>query len=388
MPKNIFFSFVTYLFFGVIIFSWWALVFRESSSFPYSYDPPSPPIDRDQLQQALSGDFALAIDLITAWDLEAIRLQKNQIQGIERLSPQTYLQAQLFSKILSKDSKHASSAGEKPINIASRFLPQTYVAASFLLAIAPPHEIVALPRGMRSLPQLYSKTLLEQIPLSADRFYSEQLFLADPHLAFVAPYSHPATLEALKRQNIRLHCCQNIDKVSDISIRLLEIGQVTNHSVEANLLAILIEAGLLAIDNQIRALSFEQTPDNQKRTCLYICYFHHYRIPGIKSLTGQLLARALSKHSGIECPVSMQNNDWFVPINNEQMDQIDPDNVIVSIPFPQDKKGCLAHMKQLKHLRAVQNKQIFFVDEAVQDSPTQYIVLAYYDLCRTLARIK
>ena len=51
----------------------------------------------------------------------------------------------------------------------SRFLPQTYAAASFLLAIAQPHEIIALPKGMRHLSQIYQPEKLALIPENIDR---------------------------------------------------------------------------------------------------------------------------------------------------------------------------------------------------------------------------
>src|SRR5690606_7206820 len=72
----------------------------------------------------------------------------------------------------------------QPSTTQQIFLPQTFVSASFLLALASPQEIAALPKGMRAQTHLYPKVLTDQIPLDTGRTNSEQLYRLHPGTAF------------------------------------------------------------------------------------------------------------------------------------------------------------------------------------------------------------
>ncbi len=41
--------------------------------------------------------------------------------------------------------------------------------------------------------------LTNRIPLNIDRYNSEKLYMANPQVAFVAHYSHPSVLQALRQ---------------------------------------------------------------------------------------------------------------------------------------------------------------------------------------------
>lgn len=408
MKKTCLKSFLLYLTLSSFVLGWWLAAFRNQSET--SFEPPSSSLaslhpdlsllKRDVLHQALAGNVRLMLQLISNWDSDAQILQSKQIDGIQRLPQETLSQAQLLGGLILESSREelrnlncrlrtsALEDNNKRVlelkDSFCRFLPQTYVSASFLLAIAKPEEIIALPQGLRALPQLYPKDLLDQIPQNANRCNSEKLFLADPHVAFIAPYSHPSAIEALNQQKIHLFTSSSINSISDIHPRLLEIGHISNHPIEAQLLSIFIEAGMLSIDNRLKDLCAAQN-STKPIQILYLNYYQQYRMPTVKCLTGQLLARALHNNPRFKCTADIQLDEWQIPFKHEKIYACNPDYLILSIPAAHDSKARLKQKQMLQNLPACQKNQVAFLDEAIQDSPTQYIVLAYYDLYQALA---
>jgi iron complex transport system substrate-binding protein len=415
--KNFTKSFYLYSLLSLFILGWWTLAFRPSSSSSPSVFPKDfflsdlqtheifrtlSTLQRSALQQALSGNAALMMDFITQWESDAKVLQKDfGIKGIQRLNQEDYLKAQLLTHLiltLPQDQlREINCKLRKPYILDAtgrqiqsqdsfcRFLPQTYMTANILLAIAKTDEIIAIPKGLRQLNQLYTAQFLDQIPLDADRCHSEKLFLANPHMAFVSPYSHPASVQALSKQKIPLYHVQTVLMPADIQKVILEIGHICNHPVEAQLLSIFIEAGLLSIDNRLKALSTLPRPISKSKKLLYLCHYQQYYMPTKKCITGQLLERALQNYEGLTTPTA-NHEDWMVPYDREKIFNMDPDYLILSIANADQDKSRFKHQQSLQNLTACKNNQIAFVDESLQDSPTQFVVLAYYDLFESIGR--
>lgn len=401
-----------YLVVGTFIIGWWGFAFRQSEP-PFS----SPntvhsqtlslktsqllqelsPLQREALHQALSGNFSKMFDLIEQWDLDAQILKRKGIQNIQRLSSDQYCQAQILSHLINHSSPQVLRDLNCKMNLESiqddtgkwikiedsyrRFLPQTFVAASFLLAIAQPQELISIPTGMRYLTQLYLPEKLAFLPNQP--LISEKLYLDHPHVAFVAPYSHPPALEMLRNHNIQLFNLKHLNKVSEIPEALLKIGHASNHILEAQLLAIFMEASLLAIDNRLQAL-FEKSDLNSYRM-LYLCYRENFTTPSSKCLTGQLMERALAHCPQISCPIPKNTENWLIPIDQEQILHSDPDFLLIATPFNSNR--ILHNALALKQSKAYKTNRIFFIDESIQDSPTQFIVLAYYDIYHALTAL-
>ena len=342
------------------------------------------------------------VKLIEQWDQDASLLAHQGISNVQRLPAEQLLQAHILGHLIQNSSPQALRELNCKMNLDSimddggrmlqikdsyrRFLPQTFVAASFLLAIARPEEIIALPKGMRYLPQLYQPERLSLIPDNIDRTDSEKLFLAQPHLAFVATYSHPPALEVLRNQNIQLYTIKYVDTLAQIQEALLKVGHASNHILEAQLLAIFMEASFLAIDNRLQALFERSGPNGPPLEMLYLYYHQHFMLPTTRCLTGQLMARALSHCSHLSCPIP-QSNDWRIPFEQEKILQADPDCLVISAPFHSSVQTIPGNLAVLRQLKAYQSNRIYYLDEAFQESPTQYIVLAYYDIYQALADV-
>ncbi len=210
---------------------WWYAAFHglniESSSqntFISQIDPIEhahwdslSPLDRKELQKALSGDYVLMGKLIQDWDIDAQLLHHYSVQGINRLNSSEFVRSQEIVRKLQKARTNGSSI---------KLLPQTFVAASFLMALVPPTQIVAIPKGMRNQTQIYSKSVMDQVPLDIDRYHTESLYLALPDIAFAAHYSDPATVQTLKDQGIKLIFLSNIATLKDVKDALLTIGKL------------------------------------------------------------------------------------------------------------------------------------------------------------------
>lgn len=399
-----------YLLLSSFIIGWWLLAFRSTTSHSTHSAPYSQPLEfktstllaklsplqRDALQRALAGDFPLMLEFIGRWDKDAQLLANEGINGIQRLPKETYFQAKILGHLL----QHSSPELLRQLNCKmnqkwlqddlgnllhiedtfQRFLPQTFVAASFLLAMAHPSEIIALPKGMRHLSRVYPAEIMKEIPSDIDRINSEKLYSIRPHLAFVAPYSHPPALEALRNQNIQLYTIQSSNCIADIREVLLKIGHASNHILEAQLLAIFMESSFLSIENRLITLN-DRNPAKTPSRLLYLDFHQHYLQPTTKSLTGQLMSRALQHCPHLSCPIPKSEKEWRIPFEWEKILNVQPDFLIISIPDGTDA----LHQSMLHATEIFRSKPIYYIDEAVQESPTQYIVLAYFDLFQAIA---
>lgn len=408
-------SWFVYFFIISFILGWWMVAFHPTTP-PITNLPTTSlssslslnnaqlldelsPIQRATLHHALAGQFSLMLSFIDQWDQDAKFLIQKGVKGIQRISSEKFLQAQILGHLLEKScSEHLHFMNCK-MNLEwmqdddgnylridddfQRFLPQTFVAASFLLAIAPPQEIIALPKGMRYLPQIYSSKL-DSFPSHFDIMTSEKLHLTLPNIAFVAPYSHPPVLEFLRDHKIQLYKFKPIESLDDIQDALLKVGHVTNHILEAQLLAIFMEASFISLDNRLKALEKTYTTPTPYKKLLFLCFHQHYMQPTMKSLTGQLLARILKHCPHLSCTIPESRTEWSIPYQQEKILLTQPDYLFISIPNIAYSQPILENQKALHQLEAFKSHRILYMDEVFQESPTQYIVLGYFDLYQAL----
>lgn len=410
------FSFLFYLIPFASILVWWTVAFR-SAPIPASLTPdasiiqkksPSPSIlkylstmQREQLHKALSGDYHLMIKLITDWDHDAQIMEQMGFKEIKRLSTHHFLRCQLLARQINSSSSaelnrlHDDYRSEFiPDDIGNlfdlsksygRFLPQSYVAASFLLALCEPESIVALPKGMREQKSIYPIEITRLIKLDADRYNTEKLYEAKPDIAFIADYSHPSTIQALQRQNIPLFTLKHIQSPEDIQDALIRIGNVINRPLEAELLSFFVEAAMQAIDNRFKVLNTTFNAPHAQPRVLFLKHHLTFSTPTSRTLTGKLLKR-MGVKSLIGDETSQNKFAWTVPLYQEQILDLNPDYIIIAAnPIDTDKNNTLKEslLQNLIH----QQKIIAFVDDTVQESPSQYLVLAYYDIFEALTPV-
>lgn len=401
----------------VILFvvGWWFFAFEHPSNRSFAtglknqaneqkFAPPDltlSSIDRALLQQALAGDFSLMAKYIADWDIDAQLLQSIGFESAKRLPAAEFLRSQLLirqkDQLPQLEKKNVNqeflvdAAGGK-IDLTKNynlFLPQTYAAASFLLAIAPTDQIVALPRRLREQVQLYPKSLTDKIPLDIDRHNGEKLFQAKPEIAFVAHYSHPATVQALQNQGVVIYTMKNLTSLQDIDDELLRIGSITNRMQQAEMLKIFIDAAMLALDNKQLLLVHHYEQNHAPFPKVLVLNFHqNFTAPTRKSLTGQILIRL--NHFDITTKGAIKNentSDWMVPIDKERLINLDPDCIIIATDNEAALEKEIRSDPALNRLSAVKKSHLYFVDEAIHHSPTQYVVLAYYDLIQALGNL-
>lgn len=386
----------------LFILGWWYLAFidKEGHSPPIqTVDRPRYPLpesfkflsamDRKQLQEALAGDSELMAKLINEWEIDAYILENKGHHGIQHLKRCDFIRAQILKRQLNKGEPPfltttiKDDLGKTFHSGYKNLLPQTFTAASFLLALTDPENIIALPYGLREQVALYPETLTKKIKLSTDRHHAEALFQAKPEIAFVADYSHPALLESLSNQGVPLFCLKSINTLPDIVNAIQRIGVLIDKPLKAELLAIFMESALMAIDNRLIALNQEIAAQYGMPKVMVLNYYTHYSCPTVRTITGQLLDR-LEKHNYLLFPSpSAKPNEWSIPVFQEQIIHFNPDCLILSACDTTGLKETIERNSAFSSLNAKRNNRIFFVDDTVQ-APTQYVILAYYDLAQAL----
>jgi iron complex transport system substrate-binding protein len=361
-------SFFLYCFSSLFILSWWTLAFYEKTvpKEPHpvkSFHSPSrplflSPLSREKIQQGLKGDLQVILSLLQEWQVDADLLEMSGRKSVKTLSKEKYLKALSIGRELAVSEE----------SLKGRFLPQTYAAASILLAICPLETIVAIPKGVRDLTHLYPKSLTNKIPLNAERDFSEKLYLKKPTLAFVSNYSHPATLTALKEQGINLLTLSSLETLEEIIETIGEVGRVTDYPLKAKLLQIFVEATFLAIDNRI------EIPPPEK--VLFLTHMNAFSLPGKRTLTGQLLTRMGISSWGPEKLLEEKKNEWSIPLTLEQIGNYKAESLIISTFQEESLKNRFETEKPFENFP----KNRCFVDEVVQTFPSQFIALAYFDL--------
>jgi iron complex transport system substrate-binding protein len=391
-----------YLFSMLFIACWWLFTLGPSwhkspppsaipcsSLNPYQGSLSLSPLTRDQLEKALGGQFPLMLQLISEWDVDAQILQKKGVLGIGRLHETELLHAQMIGRLLQRpygelvsyektfcpewvadDEGHRFALHPSP----KRFLPQTYFAASLLLALTNSDQIVALPRGMQDYFSLFSKELFTRKEDACDRSRSETLFLLKPEMAFVANFSDPSLIEAFRNQGIPLFYLNAPESLPELLSALKRIGQVSGRSLEANLLSLFIKASFLAIDNRVKAFENQNSPHMKERV-LYLYAYDTLTLPNAKTFSTYLLQR-LCAQSHFALSDLHTSEASTIPLTEEELLLENPDILILATP----------HGSPFRKLLSAQHQKVFLVDEAIQHFSSQYIVLAYYDLASVLLR--
>lgn len=388
-PKlSIFFSYALALGF---ITCWWWIAFRPTQDISLHFNGPLQiveepilsishlqllPLHRETLHKALAGDFPLITRLIADWDVEAQILEADGYIGIKRLSSEEFIYAQKVGRALSQKTS-------QPTN--TTFLPQSYLAASYLLALLLPEQIAAIPAGLRRQTFLYPEQLTSGIKLNLDNACAEQIFQCKPKKAFIAPYSLPSSIDMLQKQGIEICSINHLNSFSDLTEALKLIGKAVNEPDKAELLAIFMSASLHAIDNRLIVTAHHSKKSLESVYC-FNCDLS-FSVPTEQMIIGQLFKR-LKINNGIETISDYQEkqNLWKIPLENEQIGMLNPSCLIISTTqsVPSLKQR-IKQNKALTELDAVQNNRVYWVNEEVLESTSQYIVLAYYDLYLALA---
>lgn len=346
----------------LFILGWWYCGFAKPSTFshakvklistvPSKKAPLSDilsPLSRKELKQALEGDINLMSRLISEWDQDAQILETHGFITAERLSRRDYVKALLLGRTL---------RGKTQAPSPQKFLPQTWASASFLLALLPVEQIAALPPGFKRdkvlpIPELRGE-------------YAEFIWKFKPTLAFCAPYSNPGIFQVLQAQNIPFHIAKPLTQIQDIFDELETVGLYVDKKEEAELMTLFMKAALLAIDNRAKLLHpYEKT--------FYLSWGNHFSYPTDNMITGQLVKRLHLNH---ELPTP-SNLAWKVPLDRETLIKLNPSRLIIACENP--KKFSLPEWNK--------PLEIALVEEALLESPDQYVVLAYFDLYEALQR--
>jgi len=398
---------------------WWLIAFKnpvgtEPLSFDYELIENQIPIkeplccnslftlalNRDEIKLALDGDVSMMGKLISKWDLEAEILEYQGVDHVKRLDRQDFLRSQIITKTLQFGDSHTinelrmlqrqhivvDSTGH-PLNLTihyNKFLPQTYLAAGVLISLLDPHQIVALPKGFRKQESIYPVEFTKKILLDIDSFQSEKIYLSSPDLAIVAQYySHPSTLQTLKSQGIEMFCMGNISDIDDVKKSINDLGQICNRPLKSDLLNLFIEAALSAIDNK-RLIA---NTDIDLNDVLIVNHHTQYSLPASKTLTYSLMKRMGIRINPSMIDDSSIDHEWAIPLREEKIIGMNPKHLLI-ITSPH--KASLDYFYQTElfnHIDASKKRCVTILDVQLQQSPSQYIVLAYYDLNAALVNL-
>ncbi len=373
---------------SLFVITWWSWAFNSNQKPIISHFTPQlvtsepvlqisnislPPISREKLHEALSGNIQLMIKLMAEWDIEAQILCSEGYHEVKRLHPEKFVLAQRIGRTVATPATHANDL----------YLPQSFLSASFLLALIPPEQIAAIPAGLRRQTQLYNKELTDAIAVDIDKYSSEKIFLAKPKLAFTAPYSHPATIEMLQRQQVELCCLGNLRDYHSLAECLKTIGGKVGCSEKAELMSLFMQSALHAIENRLTVI--RQQPGMERKIAETLCLNHNLSFSATtpKMVIGSLLSQ-LGLNQALKASVDEQR--WKIPLEHEQIAGWNPFCLIISTMEPSATiQNLILQDPGLAQLSAVQNNRVYIVNEEIQESPSQFIILACFDLYIALA---
>ncbi len=351
---------------------------------------------RSSLKEALAGDITIALSLLEEWQENANLLSKQGWKGVKHLKPEAIQRArELTHKLLTYSKEELATLREahrlKEVIDESgvvldltdpplKFLPQTYSSATLLLSMADSDQIVALPHKMRTESDLFPEGKMEAVPMDADRYNSEALFNREPDVAFVASYSLPSTVETLRRQGLKLFSYSKTDGVNEILEGMEKIGNIINRPLKAELMSLFIKGALLHLDNHVLAEG-----NSMPKRPLYLNAYSQYSTPTLRTLPAELMTR-MNRRELLALRDPQGSSEWRLSISLEEMAHLNPDCIIVSTS-KKNSEGVVRRLLSepaLAATAAVQERRIVAVDEAIQTSPSQYLVLAYYDLVEAM----
>lgn len=339
--------------------------------------------ERERLLQALQGDMQEMEHLTALWQEREAFLKKELPQDKRSLIQQIPSLSVLVQKSslepLEEGGKTSfvDDSGTSPLLPAGSggLLPQTYLSASILLSLCQPNEIVALPSGMRKHTTLYPAAAMKQIALDTDRQGSEAIIMKQPRLAFVAYYSNPTTVQALKSQGISTLMLDNINTIDEVLQTIERIGLAAGYPTKGRLLARFTASALKAIDNERLAYGA-----SVNKSILYLSYHGTFSTPSQKTLTSQLLERLKAP-----TPIRVNTSQTFnYLLTQELLLALNPSLLLISSNDIPSTRKAICSLPAVQQIAAAHSGNLFFLDEEVQSSPSQYIALAYYDLCQAL----
>lgn len=80
----------------------------------------------------------------------------------------------------------------------------------------------------------------------------------------------------------------------------------------------------------------------------------------------------------------LKKQGWRMVLEMEDILNYDPECIVISTLYPDKLERYLSRLQAFSDLKAVKNNRLFFVDQKNVESPSQYIVLAYFDLVQAL----
>lgn len=365
----------------------------------YEQGLPLSPLTRHELQEALQGELTRIHELLGLWRMEADRLEEHGVPGVQRLTEEKQKEAFLLAHTLlhippeqrkSLDIEYTQKTVyddvQAPIHTGSaqRFLPQTFCSAHILMALVGPQSLIALPSGLTSYPKLFPESFYEQVPLEANRYLSEELYREKPDLAFAAFYSLPSVLHTLKQQGTPLFMLDQLDTPEQVAYAVERLGQVSRTPLKGRLLALFTEAALMALDNRLLALRYQEQEQSLRPLpkLLFLRRYTNYTLPPFTSLTRSLLERHTLIHWIPHKPANARDN---VSLSQEELSKLNPDCLIFSSHTPKEILDFAYQDPALKNLEAVKKGRLYAVHAQLQDEPSQFFILGYYDICQCLA---
>ncbi len=315
-------------------------------------------VEREKLRLAINGDTNLMCALIAKWDVEAQSLIDSGFSSIQRLKQEEL--REVFNLW--------QSSGEES---AGFFYPQTYLAAGILMALVPEKAVLALPKGFRTQSAIYPKEKTELIPYDADPCHLEAIGNAEHITAFISPYSHPNTIIALGQRAIRTVNLGAVQSPEDLKAAIHTVGKTVGAQKKSALLSYFIDASLMAMNNHLKSLSTQGNPN-----VLYLNYRTFFSAPNQKTLAGNMLKRLNINQSLYK----EDSEDWETPLEIEDILHINPDCLILSTT-----QSDRVLQPALSNLKALKNQRVYFVDKSIQETPSQYFLLGYFDLYAILA---
>lgn len=400
----------------IFILGWWTLAFmpkpathltstvqisQDNSSVASNVDPALSALNRDAIISALAGDFKQISRLLLEWDMDAQLLQHRGVKNIERLPQNKLLTALDLIYQLQTENEPAitllRNEYRKPFVLddcqqrfdckpsTPKILPHTIATASFVFALNGTDNVIAIPKAIREKQPYFPDVQLDTIAYDCDRSHGEAIAALKPDIAFVASYSNPASLEALRRQEVKAFTLSDLNTKEDIINAIERVGAVINRDLEAFILTTFIDAAFLCIDNRIAALK-EQKPPFEKPLVTY--YYGQWYFPTYKTLTSRLAERAGIPYSMKTLFDSTQSIMWLQPVTSEQLVFYNPSDLIVAADNHSSLH--LDHLLRLpffSEIDACQHAKVQMIDAEIQQSVSQHIVLAYFDLYYSLVQL-
>ncbi len=219
--------------------------------------------------------------------------------------------------------------------------------------------------------------------MDLERVNSETIFQKKPDLAFIANYSHPTTIQALQHQGIELFTLNAFNTIPEIAGSIQQIGQVVDRSIEAELMTLFMESALIAIDNRLLAVHDKYIASNTTPRFMFLNYHAQFSVPTARTITGHLLQRLMEHKIVFLSPSNNHFSPWMIPIDQEKIANCNPETLFIATANSQPLHDPIAN-GALSSLGAVKNHRIYYLDDDIQQSNTQYIVLAYFDLAEAI----